>query len=85
MVPNKHSSPTPEFPRNPNKNYIPFENPKPPCSVPHCPNFATAECGFCEFHCKKIHKGDHSKAKDVLKELLDKYLEDYKKKVGDYP
>ena len=56
----------------PNKNYIPFENPRDKCSMLLCPNFSKT-CGLCDLHCRKIHKGKHTKDKD-LEELIDKYL-----------
>jgi hypothetical protein len=65
----------PNFPKNPNKNYVPFDNPQVKCSVYLCPNFCTPICGLCELHCRKIHKGVHSKeTKKELDELIDKYL-----------
>jgi len=72
------SNKMPNFPNNPNKNYIPFENPRRVCSVPHCPNFSTDFCGLCDFHCRKIHKGIHTKMETriELERLIAKYLSD---------
>lgn len=64
-------------PRDPNRNYIPFENPQDKCAVPTCPNFARAGCHFCKLHCEKIHEGLHENSKNIeLEKLLDKYLKE---------
>lgn len=69
---------TPSFPKIPNnRNYIPFENPRQKCSILNCPNFSTLLCGLCELHCRKIHRGNHTKYDiDELEELIDKYLKE---------
>lgn len=60
--------------RNPNRNYVPFDNPRRKCSVMLCPNFCTPRCGLCELHCRKIHKGRHNKeTRKELDNLIKKY------------
>lgn len=57
----------------PNRNYIPFDNPKRKCSAMLCPNFSL-DCGLCKLHCRKIHRGTHTGLTNKkLQELLDKY------------
>lgn len=66
---------SPDLPRNPNRKYVPFEMPKPRCSVPGCPSFCTPVCGLCKLHCEKIHNGKHTITSDVeLHDLINKYL-----------
>lgn len=73
------SNDTPNFPKRPIKNYVPFENPNPKCSEYLCPNFCTPICNLCEFHCDKIHKGIHNKIEDPeIQKLIEKYRSENK-------
>lgn len=68
------------FPNQPpNRNYIPFENPRDKCKVPFCPNFAYENFDLCLLHCKKLHVFDHLKKKNITVEnLIEKYLSKHK-------